>query len=76
MVIALIRKQKDYQNANHNRRYKMTDEQTNEPSIWGQPSDIDFLGPATTVGEYEEMIEDAFDDEDAYQEDISFLSLE
>jgi len=52
-------------------------EQTNEPSIWGQPSDIDFLAPATSVEEYDEMIEDAYDDDEAsYEEDVSFLSLE
>jgi len=54
----------------------MTDEQT-EPSIWGQPSDIDFLAPATSVEEYEESLQDdCFDDEDSYEEDTSFLTQE
>ena len=26
------------------------------PTIWGQQSDIDFLAPATSVSEYDEML--------------------
>jgi len=50
-------------------KYKMTDEydmnieaqdlvddDASEPSIWGQKSDIDWLGPATKVSEYDEML--------------------
>jgi len=66
----------------------MTDETeyTEEPSIWGQASDIDFLGLATGVEKHEEcVIEDggafngsfgAFDNEDSYEEDTSLLELE
>jgi len=53
-----------------------------EPSIWGQPSDVDFLAPATRVGEYEEMLNDdgldvgADISADNYEEDVSDLKLE
>lgn len=45
-----------------------------EASIWGQKSDIDFLGPATSVGEYNEMLSEG--DVDAACEDIDDLQLE
>jgi len=54
---------------------EQADEEVEEASIWGQPSDIDFLGPATTVGEYDEMLEDAFD-EDSYEEEVSYFELD
>jgi len=45
-----------------------------EASIWGQPSDVDFLAPATTVDEYQDMLEeDVADDvwaEEIYAEEI------
>jgi len=54
---------------------EQADEEVEEASIWGQPSDIDFLGPATTVEEYDEMLEDAFD-EDSYEEEVSYFELD
>jgi hypothetical protein len=33
----------------------LVDEAAAEPSIWGQKSDIDWLGPATKVSEFDEM---------------------
>jgi hypothetical protein len=34
----------------------LVDDVAAEPSIWGQKSDIDWLGPATRVSEYDEML--------------------
>ena len=43
--------------------YEYEDEEVEEASIWGQPSDVDFLEPATSVSEYEEMLEEDVADE-------------
>ena len=56
-------------------------EEVEEATIWGQPSDIDWLAPATSVTEHEEMLtEDVatsiWDDIDTYSEDVSELELE
>jgi len=48
--------------------YEEVEEYVEEDSIWGQPSDVDFLEPATSVSEYEEMLED--DISDGIYEDI------
>jgi hypothetical protein len=45
-----------------------------EQSIWGQKSDVDWLAPATSVGEYNDML--AGDDCDCAIEDIEDLDLE
>jgi len=54
-----------------------------EASIWGQASDVDWLAPAMTPAEYEDMLADAdgenvdcLMDEDDYDEDVSELGLE
>ena len=53
-----------------------------ETSIWGQKADFDILAPATTVGEYEEMLAedgentDCLADEASYEEAIEDLELE
>ena len=50
-----------------------------EQSIWGQKSDIDFLAPATTKAEYEEMLAEDGENVDCeadYKEDIADLELE
>jgi len=57
------------------------EEEVEEASIWGQQSDIDWLKPATSVDEYEEMLAedatDSFEDAaDTYTEDVSELELE
>ena len=52
-----------------------------DASIWGQKSDLDVLAPATTVGEYDEMLAEDADvdcvaDEASSEEDVSDLELE
>jgi hypothetical protein len=50
-----------------------------EQSIWGQKSDIDFLAPATTKAEYEEMLAEDGENVDCevdYEEDLAKLELE
>ena len=50
-----------------------------EASIWGQKSDLDILAPATTVGEYNEMLAEDGENcecEADYEEDLASLELE
>lgn len=55
----------------------LTDEVAEEPSIWGQKSDIDFLGPATKVSEYDELLSADCEDCDLSldEEDTSELGI-
>ena len=50
-----------------------------EQSILGQRSDIDFLAPATTKAEYEQMLAEDGENVDCeanYEEDLEDLELE